>query len=196
MLVFLTWELPMTTLADRNHTALVVIDLQNGVVANAVRRDEVLSAVSTLVNRARTAQVPVVWVRHSDEVLVSGSQAWQIVSELSPLPNEAIVEKNYRDAFEGTKLEQVLSDLNVGKLIVMGAQTDMCIRSTLHGALVRGYDATLVSDAHTTEDMTQWGAPPPSAVVSHTNLYWSGQSAPGRLGGVIESKDVKFGRSN
>jgi hypothetical protein len=70
----------------------------------------------------------------------------------------------------------------------------MCIRSTLHGALVRGYDATLVSDAHTTEDMTQWGAPPPASVIRHTNLYWCNQSAPGRSGGVVESQDVDFAR--
>jgi nicotinamidase-related amidase len=185
----------MTTLTDRPNTALVVIDLQNQVVANAYRRDEVLDAINVLIERARTAKVPVVWIRHADEDLKPGSKAWAIVAELVPLPEEVIVEKNYRDAFEDTNLEQVLSRFAVGKLIVTGAQTDMCIRSTLHGALARGYDATLVSDAHTTEDMTQRGAPPPSAVISHTNLYWSNQTAPGRLGGVIESKDVSFTRS-
>ncbi|WP_287191133.1 isochorismatase family protein [Paraburkholderia sp.] len=97
---------------------------------------------------------------------------------------------------EGTDLEQVLSRLGVGRLIVAGAQTDMCVRSTLHGALVRGYDATLVSDAHTTEDMTRWGAPPPDAVIRHTNLYWSNQRAPGRSGRVIESSDVDFALCN
>ena len=184
----------MTTLVDRPYTALIVIDLQNGVVANAYRRQEVLRAVKTLVERARGAHVPVVWVRHSDDVeLEAGSGAWQIVDELSPGPAEVIIEKSYRDAFEDTDLEQVLSTLGVGKLIVTGAQTDMCIRSTLHGALVRGYDATLVSDAHATEDMTQWGAPPPDGVIAHTNLYWSNQRAPGRVGGVTESKDVDFG---
>lgn len=123
---------------------------------------------------------------------MAGSEGWQIVSELAPAPGEAIVEKSYRDAFEDTDLEQVLSRLGVGRLIVTGAQTDMCVRSTLHGALVRGYDATLVSDAHTTEDMIQAGAPPAEAVIRHTNLYWSNQKAPGRLGGVVESKDVDF----
>ncbi|MFX1763531.1 isochorismatase family protein [Paraburkholderia sp. A1RI-2L] len=182
----------MTTLADRPNTALVVIDLQNEVVANAYRRSEVLDAVNMLIERARIAQVPVVWVQHADEELKAGSEAWQIVAELVPVAGEAIVEKSYRDAFEGTDLEQVLSRLSVGKIIVTGAQTDMCVRSTLHGALARGYDATLVSDAHTTEDMTQRGAPPPDAVINHTNMYWSNQRAPGRLGGVIESKDVKF----
>jgi len=184
----------MATLVDRPNTALVVIDLQNDVVANAYRRNEVISAVKTLIERARMARTPVIWVRHADEELEAGSEAWQIVAELAPLPEEAIVEKGYRDAFEGTDLEQVLSRLRVGKLIVTGAQTDMCVRSTLHGALVRGYDAMLVGDAHTTVDMTQRGAPPPEAVISHTNLYWSNQRAPGRMGGVIESRDVDFER--
>jgi hypothetical protein len=69
----------------------------------------------------------------------------------------------------------------------------VCIRSTLHGALVRGYDATLVSDAHTTEDLTAWGAPPPDQVIAHTNLYWSDQTAPGRTAGTIATTDVDFG---
>ncbi|MFM0412942.1 isochorismatase family protein [Paraburkholderia aromaticivorans] len=182
----------MTTLVNRPNTALIVIDLQNGVVAHAYRRQEVLRAVNMLVEKARSANVPLVWVRHGDEELEPGSGPWQIVDELSPRHSEAIIEKSYRDAFEGTDLEHVLSTLAVGKLIVTGAQTDMCIRSTLHGALVRGYDAILVSDAHTTVDMTPWGAPPPDGVIAHTNLYWSNQRAPGRTGGVVESKDVDF----
>ncbi|MBB5508904.1 cysteine hydrolase family protein [Paraburkholderia atlantica] len=186
----------MTTLAGRPNTALLVIDLQNAVVANAYRRNEVLDAVNVLIERARTARVPVVWIQHTDDDLTEGSEAWQIVAELVPAQGEAIVEKSYRDAFEDTDLEQVLSRLGVGQLIVTGAQTDMCVRSTLHGALARGYDATLVGDAHTTEDMTQRGAPSPDAVISHTNMYWSNQRAPGRLGGVIESKDVDFARSD
>lgn len=185
----------MTTLADRPNTALVVIDLQNGVVANAYRRSEVLTTVNALVERARLAQVPIIWVRHADEDLKVGSDAWQIAAELAPLAGESIVEKAYRDAFEATDLEQILSQLGIGKLVVTGAQTDMCVRSTLHGALARGYDATLVSDAHTTEDMTQRGAPPPEAVISHTNMYWRNQKAPGRLGGIVESKDVDFTRA-
>jgi len=87
----------------------------------------------------------------------------------------------------------VLSDLGVGRLVVVGAQTDACIRSTLHGAFVRGYDATLVSDAHTTEDQTAWGAPPPDQVIAHTNLYWRYQTAPGRTAGTVKTKDVDFG---
>jgi nicotinamidase-related amidase len=182
----------MTTQTDRPNTALVVIDLQNDVVAHAYRRDEVLGAVHGLVERARQARVPVVWVRHGDDELKAGSDAWQIVAELVPAPGEAIVEKSYRDAFEGTDLEQVLSRLGVGKLVVTGAETDMCVRSTLHGALARGYDAILVGDAHTTIDRTQMGVPSPAGVINHTNMYWRNQRAPGRAGGVVESKDVVF----
>jgi nicotinamidase-related amidase len=148
--------------------------------------------VGSLVERAREAQVPVVWVQHSDDHLARGSDDWRIVPELTPHDTEPLLEKHYGDAFEETALEQVLSGLSVGRLVVVGAQTDACVRSTLHGAFVRGYDATLVSDAHTTEDQTAWGAPPPDQVIAHTNLYWKDETAPGRTAGTVDTKDVDF----
>jgi isochorismate hydrolase len=111
---------------------------------------------------------------------------------LKPDSGEHRVEKNYFDSFEETTLEDVLSGLGVGRLIVVGAQTDACIRSTLHGAIVRGYDATLVSDAHTTDDLTEWDFPPPDQVIAFTNAYWQNHSAPGRQAGTVETKDVDF----
>ena len=182
----------MTTLKDRPNTALLVIDVQTGVVAGAHERDAVVANVGSLVEKARRERVPVVWVQHSDEGLVRGSDSWRIVSELTPAKAEPLVEKNYGDSFEDTTLETVLSGLGVGRLVVVGAQTDACVRSTLHGAFARGYDATLVSDAHTTEDQTSWGAPPPDKVIAHTNLYWKYQTAPGRTAGTVETKDVDF----
>jgi nicotinamidase-related amidase len=183
----------MTTLKNRPNTALLVIDVQNGVVAGALKRDAVVANVGSLVEKARRERVPVVWVQHSDEQTVRGSDGWRIVPELTPGDAEPLVEKSYGDSFEDTNLETVLSDLGVGRLIVVGAQTDACIRSTLHGAFARGYDATLVGDAHTTEDQTEWGAPPPDKVIAHTNLYWSYQTAPGRTAGTIKTNDVDFG---
>jgi nicotinamidase-related amidase len=183
----------VTTLDNRPHTALLVVDVQNGVVAGAHERESVVTNVNNLVQKARQAQVPVVWVQHSDDGLARGSDDWRIVPELTPGDAEPLVEKNYGDSFEDTTLETVLSGLGVGRLVVVGAQTDACIRSTLHGALARGYDATLVGDAHTTEDHTEWGAPPPDQVIAHTNLYWSYQTAPGRTAGTVETKDVEFG---
>jgi nicotinamidase-related amidase len=185
----------MTTLQNRPNTALLVVDVQNGVVEGAHDRDRVVANIGSLVEKARRERVPVVWVRHSDAQLVRGSDAWRIVPELTPRDAEPLVEKTYGDAFEDTDLETVLSGLGVGRLTVVGAQTDACIRSTLHGAFVRGYDAILVGDAHTTEDLTAWGAPPPDQVIAHTNLYWSDQTAPGRTAGTVETKDVDFGAS-
>jgi len=155
-------------------------------------RDAVVANVASLVQKARREQVPVVWIQHSDEGLPRGSEEWQIVPELAPGGAEPLVEKNYGDSFEDTTLETVLAGLGVGRLVVTGAQTDACIRSTLHGALARGYDATLVSDAHTTEDQTAWGAPPPDKVIAHTNLYWTYQTAPGRTAGTVKTDDVDF----
>ena len=183
----------MTTLENRPNTALLVIDVQTGVVNGNHERDAVVANIGTLVDKARREQVPVVWVQHNDGGLARGSDEWRIVPELSPDESEPLVEKSYGDSFEDTTLETVLSGLGVGRLVVVGAQTDMCIRSTLHGALARGYDATLVADAHTTEDLSEYGAPTPDKVIAHTNLYWSGQRAPGRTAGTVETKDVAFG---
>jgi nicotinamidase-related amidase len=183
----------VTKLENRPNTALLVVDVQNAAVERAYERDAVVANVGSLVERARREGVPVVWVQHSDEQLARGSEPWQIVSELTPGDAEPLVEKNYGDSFEDTTLETVLLRLGVGRLVVVGAQTDWCVRSTLHGALARGYDATLVSDAHTTEDQTAWGAPPPDQVIAHTNLYWTYQTAPGRTAGTVNSTDVDFG---
>jgi nicotinamidase-related amidase len=183
----------MTTLENRPNTALLVIDVQNCVVGGAHQRDVMVANVGSLVERARRERVPVVWVQHSDEQIARGSDDWQIVPELTPGDAEPLVEKSYGDSFEATTLETVLSGLGVGRLVVVGAETDACVRCTLHGAFVRGYDATLVSDAHTTGDKTAWGAPPPDQVIAHTNLYWTYQTAPGRTAGTVETMDVDFG---
>jgi nicotinamidase-related amidase len=183
----------MTSLSNRPNAALVVIDVQKGVVANATRRDEVVRNISTLVEKARAEDVPVIWVQHnSDDELPQGSEQWQYVDELQRDEDEPLVHKRYGDSFEDTELESELAARGVGRLVVTGAQTDACVRSTLHGAFTRGYDTVLVGDAHTTEDLSEWGAPPPDQVISHTNLYWSWQEAPGRTAGVVDTSGVSF----
>jgi nicotinamidase-related amidase len=182
----------MTTLSDRPNTALMVIDVQKGVVADAHQRNAVVANIRRLVDKAREEGVPVVWVQHSAEQLEKGSDAWEYVPELARQDPEPLVHKTFGDSFEDTDLEEVLAKAEVGRLVVTGAQTDACIRSTIHGAFARGYDVTLVGDAHTTEDQSAWGAPPPDKVIAHTNLYWQYQAAPGRTAGVTETKDVTF----
>ena len=181
----------MTTLVDRPNVALLIVDLQEKVVRGAPRRDEVVVNVGRLVTQARRLEVPVVWVQ-DEENLVPGSTDWQIVAELTPEDGEPRIAKVYGDSFEDTVLEETLAGLAVGRLYVVGAQSDACIRATVHGAMTRGYDVILVSDAHTTEDATEWGAPPPEQVIAHTNLYWTHERAPGRTIGTVDTAAVDF----
>ena len=183
----------MTALEGRPRTALIVIDMQTQVVADAWDREGVIDRIRTLVDRARREHAPVIWVQHSDDEMPVGTDGWQYVPELTREESEPVVHKRYGDSFEDTDLESVLAERQVGRLVVTGAQTDACIRSTLHGAFVRGYDTTLVADAHTTEDLRQWGVPvSPEQVIAHTNEYWSWSEAPGRTGEVLAAADVDF----
>jgi nicotinamidase-related amidase len=170
----------------------MVVDVQNGVMDGAYDRDRIIANICALVERARAASVPVVWVQHTSDELVPGTAPWRYVPELVPDDREPLIHKRYGDSFEGTELEQILAERGVGRIVLSGAQTDACIRSTAHGAFVRGYDVTLVADAHTTEDLTTYGAPPPDQVISHTNLYWSWQDAPGRQAAAVPTDDVSF----
>ena len=186
----------MSTFPDRPNAALLVIDMQRDVVGQAYEVDRVVANINALVDKARSEDVPVVWVQHSDDDLPEGSDGWQYVDELQRRDDEPVVHKHYGDSFEETDLESILAERGVGRLVVTGAQTDACIRSTLHGALVRGYDTTLVEDAHTTEDMRQWGSPvAPEQAIGYTNLYWRFSAAPGRRGGTVPTADVDFAAS-
>ena len=182
----------MTTLAGRPNAALLVIDPQNGVLAAADSRDSVLKNIDVLVARARAEGAPVIWVQHAGDGLTRGSEAWQFVPEVSRLDPGPVVHKAYGDSFEDTDLEQLLAERAVGRLVVAGAQSDACVRSTIHGAFTRGYDVTLVSDAHTTDDRTMYGGPPAAQVIALTNLYWSYQSAPGRTALTVPTAEVCF----
>jgi len=182
----------MTTLVGRPHTAVVIIDAQVDVMASAHDRDAVIASIGILIGRARASRIPIMWVQHSDVDMKRGSDRWRIVPELLREPDEPVVDKRYGDAFEDTSLEAELAERGVGHLVIAGAQTDACVRSTLHGAFTRGYDVTLVHDAHTTEDLSSWGAPPPAQVIAHTNLYWAHQTAPGRVADVASADGVEL----
>ncbi|MET9491039.1 isochorismatase family protein [Nocardia sp. NPDC006630] len=182
----------MTSLANRPNSAVIVVDVQNSVVADVYERDAVVAAIGRLVGKARSLRIPVLWIQDIGEDRLPGTEPWQIVPELVPADDEVRLDKRYGDSFEDTDLEAVLARLGIGRVFVAGAQSDACIRSTLHGAFVRGYDTVLVSDAHTTEDLSAWGAPSPDAVIRHTNLYWHHTTAPGRTASAIATDDIEF----
>ena len=175
----------MTTFTDRDISALLVIDVQNGVAEGAFRREEVIGNIASVVERARHAGVPVVWVQHSDDDMPIDTFDWQIVDELARLESEPLVLKQFRSSFEATHLEAVLAELGVSQLIVCGMQTNNCIRHTTHAALERGYDVTLISDAHTTTGY-EWDGHVVSAemLIDETNDNFGEYALPGRRANV------------
>lgn len=183
----------MTTLQERGARALLVVDVQVGVVEGAYRRDEVVSTVADLVGRARDASVPVVWVQHHDEELVRGSDRWQWVESLGPAGAEPVVEKSYGDAFAGTDLESTLADLDVSEVVLVGAASEQCIRCTMHSAVIRGYDVSLVAGAHTTTDLTEFGLPEPRVVIAFVDsIAQFGMEWPGSHARSVTPADVGF----
>ncbi len=172
--------------------ALLVVDVQNDVMDASVRRKETVANIATLVDRARAAGVPVVWVRHhAEEELALGSPGWEIVSELAPADGEPIVDKAFSDSFAETDLADVLAARGVDAVVLCGAQTDACIRNTFYGGLYRGYPMTLVTDAHTTEDMRPWGAEfSPEQSISVLNMQASFTVLPGVRGGVTTTAEA------
>jgi nicotinamidase-related amidase len=182
----------VTTLEGRPNTALLVIDAQDAILATTAGRDSVVANIGGLIGKARAEGAPVIWIQHSDDGLPVGSAGWQLVPELPRQDGDPLVHKTYGDSFEATDLAEILAGRGAGRLVVAGAQTDACIRATIHGAFARGYDVTLVSDAHTTDDRTADGGPPAAQVIAHTNLYWSYTSAPGRTALTVPTAEVSF----
>lgn len=143
----------MATRGNEDNAALLVIDVQNGVVANAWQRDDVVENIGKMVEHARHSSVPVIWIQHEDEDLARDSEQWQLVADLVPEDSETRIYKQYSDSFANTDLSKILADLDVGHLVISGAQTNACVRATTYRAAAEGFDVTLVEDAHTTEDI-------------------------------------------
>lgn len=175
-------------------SVLLVIDLQKGVLPGCHDADGVVSRTAELVDRARASGTPVVWVQHEADDLPAGSDEWGFADGLEPRAGEPVVAKHYRDAFADTDLDEVLDGLDVTRLVVAGAQSDYCIRTTTQSAAVRGYDVTLVGDAHTTTD-AEWDGVEITGeqIVAHTNRYFSGLRYPDQLFSVEPAAEVELG---
>jgi nicotinamidase-related amidase len=183
----------MSNFVDRSNSALLVIDVQEGVVGEAYERDAKVANMSKAIDKARAESIPVIWVQHSDEGLVLESADWEIVPELTPLPTEPKVRKLYRSSFEDTNLEEILKDLGVSHLYVCGAETNNCVRHTSHTALEKGYDVTLISDAHTTTGFEWDGYIVDAArVIDEQNTNFMDYALPGRTARAIPVAEVAF----
>ena len=184
----------MATVREGNNRVLVVVDVQVGVVREAFEAPRIVGKVARAVERARAAGVPVLWVQHADDELVRGSPAWAWAPELVPRPGEPLVHKQFNSSFEQTTLEEHLAELGAAHIVLAGAASNWCIRATAYGALERGYDLTLVSDAHTTDTMVLENGETveAAAVIRELNLAMTWLSYPGRRNAVATAEAVAF----
>ncbi|AVP96858.1 cysteine hydrolase [Ahniella affigens] len=182
---------PKTT----ERSALVVVDAQVGVLATVWESKRVIQAVEQLVAAARTADVPIIWVQHeNDSDLKTGSAAWQLAPEFVPNASELVIRKRFNSAFAETKLESHLRALGVTRLVLAGAATNWCIRATAYAAVDRGFNLTLVGNAHSTESMTLESGQVISAesMIADLNAVFEWLLAPGVDTNVLDSGNVVF----
>jgi nicotinamidase-related amidase len=184
----------MATVREGTTGVLMVVDVQVGVVKDAWDASRIVKNVARTVERARAQGVPVIWVQHSDENLIYGSPEWQWVPELTPAEGEPLIHKHFNSSFEQTTLETELARLGATHITLAGAATNWCIRATAYAALERGYDLTLVSDAHTTktmvlDDSTRIEA---SSVIQELNIVMTWVSYPDRTNGTAKAEEISF----
>jgi nicotinamidase-related amidase len=177
-------------------SALLVVDVQVGVVSAAWQRERIVANVALAVQRARTAGIPVIWIQHHDEELKQETPEWQWVPELEPANGEARVHKSFNSAFEDTDLLDILDRQGVSRVFLAGAATNWCIRATAYGALDRGFDVTLLSDAHTTEniEISMEQVIDARSVIDDLNIAMRWLSYPGRVNTVATAAEADFAR--
>jgi nicotinamidase-related amidase len=174
-------------------SALLVVDVQNGVVADLPERDELIATIARLVDSARGADQLVVWVQHADDDLPSGSEAWQIVPELRPEKGEPVVEKHHRSAFGDTGLGDLLRGHGIERLVLVGAQSAFCVDMAGKHALAEGFDVTWVIDGHGNADQeTADGIVSDAVVRAMLKRTWSTLRHPGREVEVVTSDEVRW----
>jgi nicotinamidase-related amidase len=184
----------MATVREGNQTVLVVVDVQVGVLAGAWEPGRAIANVALAVQRARDRGIPVLWVQHTNHELPTGSAAWQWVPELVPQPGEPLIHKRFNSGFEDTTLDAELARLQAAHIVLAGAATNWCIRATAYGALERGYDLTLVEDAHTTESMELPGGfmLKADSVIRDLNMVITWLRYPGRSNGTARAAALDF----
>jgi len=176
----------------QSETALLVVDLQLGMfngeeIGPIHAGDALLTRVRALLAQARAAGAPVIYVRHDSgpgRLLACGTANWQIHPAIAPAPGETIVDKRTPDSFHATTLSTELAAIGAKRIIVAGAQSEVCVDTTCRRAFSLGFDVTLVCDAHSTWSNAVLTA---DQIIRHTN-----QTLGGRFARLIPSDGAPF----
>ncbi|MDF2985717.1 MAG: isochorismatase hydrolase [Eubacterium sp.] len=159
-----------------NKTALLVIDVQVAMFSYKneypYNGDTVLKNIREMLFKSRENNIPVIFVQHTaEDEFQKDTATWQICPEIAPVEGEPVIRKTQRDSFYRTNLRDLLQELGIDKLIVMGMQTEFCVDTTCRAAYSSDYELTLVQDAHTTFDSPILSA---EQIVNHHNSVLKG----------------------
>ncbi len=158
-------------------TALLIIDMQVGNFSESdpiYKGDELLAKVKSLITKARSGRIPIVYVQNnggSGDPDEYGTQGWEIHPSIAPIKGDVIVQKLTPDAFYETNLHHELEVKGIKKLVIAGLQTEYCIDTTCRRAYSFGYNITLVKDAHSTWDSHPFTA---QQIIDHHNQVLGG----------------------
>jgi len=172
-------------------TALLVVDMQEALVAGAFDEQDVLARIDAVIGRARVQGVPVIYVQHNHATftpMMKGSPGWRIHARIAPQSGDAIIEKEASDAFYATNLESTLRFLNVETLVVAGMMTEYCVDTTARSALSHDFDVVLLSDGHTTGN----GASSAAQIIAHHNAVLPNVVHPTRRIRLVPSAELTF----
>jgi nicotinamidase-related amidase len=184
----------MATVRKGNSKVLVIVDVQVNIMKDAWEAKRIINNVARIVENARTNNIPVLWVKHSDDELLNGSAGWQWVPALVPAQNEPQLHKHFNSSFEQTRLEDELAKVSATHVVLAGALTNWCIRSTAFAALERGYDLTLVTDAHTTTatELEDGEVIEAESLVKELNVAMTWLTYPGRKNMAVNTEALDF----
>ena len=150
-----------------SHTALLVMDMQVGIVTRFAQNSDILTRVNTAISAARAASIPVIYVavgfrpgypevsprnksfsaiKQQQSTLSASLATMEIHPDIAPQPTDIVVTKRRVSAFSGSDLEIVLRAQDISHLVLCGIATSGVVLSTLREAADKDYQLTVLAD--------------------------------------------------
>ncbi|MDY6874555.1 MAG: cysteine hydrolase [Chloroflexota bacterium] len=184
----------MAAIREGDKSALLIVDMQVAVMDETWEESRIIRNAARAVEKARKSGTPVIWIQQTHKKMVHGGPDWQLVPGLTSRSGDIRLDKQFNSSFEQTALEETLADIGVSHIVLAGALTNWCIRATAYAALDKGYDLTLIADAHTTgdTDFEDGGTIKAQHLIHELNIVMSWLNYPGRINRAISVEDLAF----